>query len=230
MAQGGCPFHAHAGGIALGEIGGIVRCGNRVRMKEALDQLQQSIERTADLDEARGAALMFIAMVTAATMEMGGSRDMHRVQLEAARSIDKTDDKIEVGKIARKIVENVLAPVFDPAMTPSKILMDRALAYIEANLHRQLDDDRVANEVGLSTSHFRHLFRQATGQPFRKYLMALRLERARQMLVEGDLPVSEVAIEVGFTGLAHFTRAFVQRFSAPPSSMRRGSMAITASE
>ncbi|MCC7436140.1 MAG: helix-turn-helix transcriptional regulator [Methanoregulaceae archaeon] len=229
MAQG-CPFHSDAGGIALSEIGGIVRCANRLRMVKALDQLQQSIVRTSDLDEARGAALMFIAMVTAATMEMGGAREMHRVQLEAARAIDKTDDAVEVGKIAREIVEQVLAPVFDPSLTPTKIMMDRALAYIDQNLHRQLDDDRVAREVGLSTSHFRHLFRQATGQPFRKYLMALRLERARKLLVEGDMPVSEVAIEVGFTGVAHFTRAFAQRFSAPPSSMRRGSMAISASE
>lgn len=199
-------------------------------MARALDQLVQSMERTSDLDEARGAALMFIAMVTAATMEMGGSREMHRVQLEAARSIDKAGTAAEVGKVARRIVENVLAPVFDPNLTRSKILMDRAMVYIEQNLHRQLDDDRVAREVGLSTSHFRHLFRQTTGQPFRKYLMAIRLERARQLLVEGDMPVSEIAIEVGFTGLAHFTRAFVQRFSAPPSSLRRGSMAITASE
>lgn len=229
MAQG-CPFHAHAGGIALSEIGGIVRCGSRTRMAKALDQLVQSMERTSDLDEARGAALMFIAMVTAATMEMGGSREMHRVQLEAARAIDKAGNATEVGKVARRIIEDVLAPVFDPNLTRSKILMDRALVYIDQNLHRQLDDDRVAREVGLSTSHFRHLFRQTTGQPFRKYLMAIRLERARQLLVEGDMPVSEIAIEVGFTGLAHFTRAFVQRFSAPPSSLRRGSMAITASE
>lgn len=229
MAQG-CPFHAQAGGVALSEIGGIVRCGSRTRMAKALDQLEQSMARTSDLDEARGVALMFIAMVTAATMEMGGSREMHRVQLEAARSIDKAGSAGEVGKITRRIVENVLAPVFDPNLTRTKILMDRALAYIDQNLHRQLDDDRVAREVGLSTSHFRHLFRQTTGQPFRKYLMAIRLERARHLIVEGDMPVSEIAIEVGFTGLAHFTRAFVQRFSAPPSSLRRGSMAITASE
>lgn len=229
MAQG-CPFHAQAGGIALGEISGIVRCGDRARMDSALDQLEMSIVRTEDVDEAKGVALMFIAMVTAATLEMGGSREMHRVQLEAARAVDQNDDVQAVAQVARELVTKIVEPLFEAMSEMSRLKIEPALRFIDRNLHRSLNDDHVARELGLSTSHFRHLFRQATGQPFRKYLMSVRLERARTMLVEGDRPVSEVAVEVGFSGLAHFSRAFAQRFSASPSSLRRGSMAVASFE
>lgn len=228
--QRGCPFHADHGGVSLSEIGGIVRCGDRVRMTRALDQLERSLMLTQDLDEARGEALTFLAMVTAATMELGGSRAMHRVQLEAARQMELASNQEEVGHLSRQIVESILAPLFDPNLTPSQLLIDQALAHLAKHYHRDLNDDVVARELGLSTSHFRHLFREATGQPFRKYLMSLRLEKARQMIVEGDQSIGEIAVEVGFTGIAHFSRAFVQRFAATPSSFRKGGMVVASQQ
>ncbi len=226
----GCPFHADHGGVALSEIGGIVRCGDRVRMARALDQLERSLLLTEDLDEARGEALTFLAMVTAATMEMGGSRAMHRAQLDAARQMELARDQAEVAKFSREFVERILAPLFDSDLTPSQLLIDQALAHLAKHYHRELNDDVVARELGLSTSHFRHLFREATGQPFRKYLMALRLEKARQMIVEEDRPIGEIAVDVGFTGIAHFSRAFAQRFAVTPSSLRRGGMVVAAQQ
>lgn len=222
----GCPFHAHTGGVALSELSGIVRCADRVRMAKALEQLESGLLRTTDLDEARGEALTFIAMVTAATLEMGGPRSMHRVQLEAARELDRVDSIEQIVEVSHRYVTKIVADLFDPNLTPTQILIDVALDYIGRNSHRDLTDEAVARELGLSTSHFRHLFREATGQPFRKYLMGVRLERARRLLVEGDSPIGEIAVEVGFSGVAHFSRAFAQRFQASPSSLRRGGMAV----
>lgn len=224
----GCPFHPQTGGVSLSELGGVVRCGDRHRLNQAIEQLVKSLLRTEDLDEARGEALTFIAMVTAATLEMGAPRHMHMVQLEAARSLDRAESHEEIARLSTQIVMDVVGKLIDPDLSPSQLLIDRALEYLGRNYRRDLNDELVARELGLSTSHFRHLFREATGQPFRKYLMSLRLEKARAMLVEGDTPIGEIAVEVGFTGLAHFSRAFAQRFAATPSSMRRGGMAVSS--
>lgn len=95
------------------------------------------------------------------------------------------------------------------------------MAIVERHYAKDLTDAMVAAQLGLSTSHFRFLFRQATGHPFHKYVVALRLEKAKQMLIEQEIPVSQIATAVGFTGLSHFSRAFTQRFSASPSHIRR---------
>ncbi|MEZ0327164.1 MAG: helix-turn-helix domain-containing protein [Fimbriimonas sp.] len=217
----GCPFGSKGGGIALSEIPSIVRLGDRVKFSKALDQLERSLLTTQELDEARGEALTFLAMVTAATLEMGGSRGMHREQLQAAREFDRIEDPSKLAETARRRAEEISASSFKEQQSPSSYLVDRALALVERNYARDLNDATVADQLGLSTSHFRYLFKEATGQPFHKYLVSLRLEKARQMLVEGDLSVSEVARAVGFAGLSHFSRAFAQRFAVSPTHLRR---------
>jgi AraC-like DNA-binding protein len=174
------------------------------------------------LDEARGQALTFLAMVTAAMLEMGGSRAMHRLQLDAAREFDRVSDRDGLAAVARRYVEEVSGDLFPEPQGPSSHLVDRALSIVDRHFARNLSDTAVANQLGLSTSHFRHLFREATGQPFHKYVVAMRLEKARTMLVEEEMAISAVAKAVGFTGLSHFSRAFTQRFSASPSHIRRG--------
>lgn len=218
----GCPFSGRGGRIALAEVGTIVRLGDRVRFDEALDQLCVSLATAGDLDEARGQALTFLTMVTAAMLESGGSRQLHRETLEAARELDTARSAEEAAEIARRRAEAVAEPRFGEVQGPSAHLVDRALTYVDRNFARELTDASVAQQLGLSTSHFRYLFKQATGQPFHKYLIGLRLEKARRMLVEQGLPVGAVARAVGFTALSHFSRAFAQRFSVSPTSVRRG--------
>lgn len=219
----GCPFRAHSGGIALSELGAVMRLCDRSRFARAFDQLDKSLMKCADLDEARGLALTFLAVVTAATLEMEGGRQMHKIQLETARSLDKCKTNEEVLDLIRKRIQQVAPTMFTEPTNPSAALMNRALAIVERNYAKPLTDALIAGELGLSTSHFRFLFRQATGQPFHKYLISVRLEKARQMLLEGHLPVSQVASRVGFAGLSHFSRAFAQRFSVSPTSVRRAS-------
>ena len=92
---------------------------------------------------------------------------------------------------------------------------------IDRHFAKDITDATMADKLGLSTSHFRALFRQATGQPFHRYLISVRLEKAKQLLVEQEMAVSDIATAVGFATLSHFSRAFTQRFDVSPSCMRR---------
>lgn len=208
--------------MSLSEVPGIVRCGDRVRLKRALHQLQDALASTADLDEARGEALMFISVVCAATMEMGASRAMHMVQLVAARSLDECADQAAVAELALDKIQEICEPLFAAAEDPTRLLIERTLRTINRSYADNITDVICAAEIGLSVSHFRFLFREVTGQPFGRYLTSVRLEKARRLLLEEGMKVSEVAAAVGFQGLAHFSRAFTQRFRVNPSFLRRG--------
>lgn len=223
---GTCPFKRRSGGVALSELAAVVRVGDRVTLRRALDQLEDAVSKTTDLDEIKGECLTFIAVVVAAMLEMGGARSMHRVQLDAARKLDSLTSVKEIMRVTRSIVESIVSPLSGPSSNPSSLLVDRALAILNRNFAKNLSDTSVAEQLNLSTSHFRYLFKEVTGQPFRKYLIGLRLEKARRLLLEANMPVSEVAAAVGFNGLAHFSRAFAQRFSVSPTSLRRGSAAV----
>jgi AraC-like DNA-binding protein len=118
-------------------------------------------------------------------------------------------------------IESVADSLIPTADGPSAYLMDKALSYVDRNYARELSDIDIAGLVGLSTSHFRFLFRQSTGQPVPRYLASLRPDMAKQLLNEGGLTVSDAAKAVGFTGLAHFSRAFHSRFKMSPTSAKR---------
>lgn len=219
-APAGCPFHSGHGGIALSEIGAIIRLRDRNRFRKALVQLEASIAQTEDLDEARGEALTFTAVVAAATLELGAPRSMHRLQLEAARRLERANSPELIFSEAQYVVDQAVGWLFDQPETPNSRLVERAVSIVDRQFARPLTDAQVASQLGLSPSHFRFLFRQATGQPFHKYLVSVRLEKARKLLAEQGLPVSEVATAVGFSGLSHFSRAFSQRFNESPNQVR----------
>lgn len=219
----GCPFRAASGGFPLSDLGVAVRVGDRVKFGRAVDQLERAIRSTQDLDEARGQGLTFLAVATAAMIDFGGGREMHRTLLGAARAVESARTVEEALERIRAEIQALMPAMFASKDDPSAKIVDRSLALVERNFAKDLSDSAVAAEVGLSTSHFRFLFREATGQPFHKYLVAVRLEKARAMLTNSSLPVSQVASAVGFSGLSHFSRAFSNRFSVSPISVRRTS-------
>lgn len=217
-----CPFKAAGGGIPLSEIPAILRLADRVRFDMALEQAAHSVGAATDIDEARGEALTFLAVLAAATIELGAPRTAHRFQLDAARALEVLAETQEIAREVRERAELVCEGIFKGRDAPSSASIDEALAILQRYYAKDLSDAEVAGEVGLSTSHFRHVFREATGQPFHKYLMNLRLEKARSLLLEQGLSVAQVADAVGFASLPHFSRAFSQRFSVTPSRLRRG--------
>lgn len=219
--EGGCPFHSSGGGVSLEGIPGIIRAGDRVRFSKALDQLQKGLETSKDLDEARGEALMFIAIISAAMLEMGGARSMHRILLQAARDVDEIADLAEIGRRAKKIVEDLVSPSMNPPSSHSS-LIDAAINIVNRNYAKDLTDEIVAEQLNLSRSHFRFLFHKETKISFHKYLIGVRLEQARSYIVETDLPISLISTRVGFSSVSHFSRAFKERFDVSPSDLRRG--------
>ena len=80
---------------------------------------------------------------------------------------------------------------------------------------------RLAGECGLSVSHFARAFRQSTGTSPHRWLLGLRLEKAKAMLLESSLPLTEVALACGFASQSHLTRVFARRVGASPGTWRR---------
>ena len=84
----------------------------------------------------------------------------------------------------------------------------------------QLED--VAGEFGLSPFHFLRVFRTALGITPHQYLVRTRLRAAARLLVT-DLPVTQIAYDVGFGDLSNFVRTFHRAAGVPPRGFRRAS-------
>ena len=96
----------------------------------------------------------------------------------------------------------------------------RAVATMQDHLGTPLTLDELAQRCGVSRRRLQRLFVRHVGEPPQRYYQRLRLERARQLLRHGALPVHEVALACGFGSAAAFTRAFRARFDHPPRAER----------
>ncbi|HEX8215796.1 MAG TPA: AraC family transcriptional regulator [Allosphingosinicella sp.] len=112
-----------------------------------------------------------------------------------------------------------------PAAAPPRGLADwqvkRVTRYMEERLDQDIGLEELAALVGLSRFHFATAFRLATGQPPHAWLTALRIGRARQLLARPELPVTAIALDVGYQTPSSFAAAFRKLAGMTPSEYRR---------
>ncbi len=84
----------------------------------------------------------------------------------------------------------------------------RVQEFINANLEEDLSLAQLAEVADLSQFHFARAFRKSTGQTPQHYLMEQRIERAKQLLSQDDLPIVEISLRTGFKNQSHFTTLF----------------------
>ena len=87
---------------------------------------------------------------------------------------------------------------------------------------RQLTLSNVAARVGVSEAYLSRLFKRELNCSFNRYLTALRMEHAKEMLLRG-MPLKEVAAETGYIQYTHFLRVFKQSVGITPKEYIRNS-------
>jgi AraC-like DNA-binding protein len=132
----------------------------------------------------------------------------------------------EVGQVfASRFVEVVSGRPHQPVTTPAR---DRRRAvetalWIDAHSHQQIDLEQAAGQAGISPFHFLRLFSSVLGVTPHQYLVRSRLRHAARLLADNDIPVTDVAYDVGFGDLSNFVRTFHRAAGVSPRRFREGS-------
>jgi len=108
------------------------------------------------------------------------------------------------------------------AANAEPLAIREAKAYIQAHHGRELTLGEVAAAIHMSSFYFCKMFKRKTGLNFTEFVSRTRIERARNLLLNPNLRVSEIAYEVGFQSLTHFNRVFKQIVGQSPTEFREG--------
>jgi len=122
---------------------------------------------------------------------------------------------LEVTRLISNPITRPSAHRFHPAS-------ERVLSVIDANPGRAWKLDELAAIGGVSVPHFIEVFRAAMGQSPHQYLLRRRMEIARQMLATTDRPITEIAMDLGFSSSQHFATAFRHTHGITPRALRKG--------
>jgi transcriptional regulator GlxA family with amidase domain len=96
----------------------------------------------------------------------------------------------------------------------------RVREFIEAHLEENISIQALASIAGLSMYHFARAFKQSEGMTPHEYLIQCRVQRAKDLLAETDLSLSEIALASGFSDQSHCARRFREHVGVTPSSYR----------
>lgn len=131
-------------------------------------------------------------------------------------------DSLAMSAVARLVRCHSSLPV-EPANQIGRLSGRRlkdVLAHIEDNLSQDLSLTDIAAVAGLSVSHFKNLFRESVGLPAHQYLIRRRVERAKSLLAEGKMSISQIAFETGFAHQSHLARHMRRLLGVSPKALR----------
>lgn len=98
--------------------------------------------------------------------------------------------------------------------------LKRAIAMIEANLEEPIPTCTLADNLGISTRQLERLFGKYLNTSPKKYFLELRLHRARNLIVQTEQSISEIAMACGFNSTSHFSKVFRKQFGVSPAAQR----------
>jgi len=98
---------------------------------------------------------------------------------------------------------------------------------IHARIGEALSVSMLSSIAGLSRSHFSHAFRASVGRTPHAHIVRLRIERAMKLLIETDVPLSEIALATGFSDQAHFSNKFRRAAGMTPTQWRKAHQGST---
>jgi AraC-like DNA-binding protein/ligand-binding sensor protein len=190
--------------VRLGEqLIGFLQTGQVLRKKAAPSQ----IERTARLLAEWG-------------LQISGEK-LHGFYQEtkvlSARQYDAMVKLLSIFAQHISVISNQIVVHREHTESP---VIRKAKEFIVENQAENLSLGQVAKAVNTSVFHFCKMFKKATGLNFTEYVSRVRVEKARNLLLNPNLRISEIAYEVGFQSLTHFNRVFKKITGQSPTDYR----------
>jgi transcriptional regulator GlxA family with amidase domain len=141
-----------------------------------------------------------------------------RVDLLARRiGLPNTSARLPVSNISTRPNHPLAIPRIRGGLSPKTLR--RVQDHIATNLGQKITNEVLAEVAKLSPSHFARAFKDSQGVAPHRYILECRVKRTQELLAT-DLPLSEIAVEVGFSDQSHLTRWFREFVGVTPGSYR----------
>jgi len=100
--------------------------------------------------------------------------------------------------------------------------IESAIEYICENYKNNISLDDVSRVINISPYYFSKLFKEETGEGFVEYLTKIRIQKAKELLSETDMPMKEICQEVGYPDPNYFSRIFKKNYGVTPTEYKEG--------
>lgn len=121
------------------------------------------------------------------------------------------------------VLRDALATVISKSLPQKKIMntqIQEAVQYINANYGRKITLDDIAKHIYLNRTYASYMFKKHMNVNFMDYLEMVRINKAKELLLESNLPITEIAVKVGYASQSYFTKVFKRNTGLSPNIFR----------
>ena len=145
--------------------------------------------------------------------------ELESTQISNRLYIESLTNTLAINLLRRYAVQKQLPQNYSDGLSKSKL--QQIVNYIEAHLNRDLSLKTMAAILHISPHYFSDLFKQSMGISAYQYVVKRRIETAKRLLKQPDLPIIEIAHCTGFKTSSHFSNTFRKHIGVTPSAYRR---------
>lgn len=199
-----------------------VRTGNLKESKALLNELIGFVlfSEGGKIETVRVHAVELTTLLSRVAIDGGASADsIYALNSQFIGLMSQENSLDELCSLLQNVVESFIDATFN-RHDQGNLHIRRALQYIAANYMDHLTLDIVADQAGLSSSHFSMLFTKIVGKHFRDYLSYVRVEESKRLLQSTDYPLAQIATSVGFSDQSSFCKVFKREVGISPGKYR----------
>lgn len=104
----------------------------------------------------------------------------------------------------------------------SNHIIEQAKEYIHKNFNKDISLDDVSRVVNISPYYFSKIFKEDTGVNFIDYVTGIRMEKAKELLINSECPMKEIGTMVGYADPNYFSRSFKKNVGVTPTEFKEG--------
>ena len=141
-------------------------------------------------------------------------------------SMAMADSKTASANVMQGYIHLIVSKILDaislkPAEPGSMDALQSVLLYLNDHYQEPLTRQEIADAVGYNASYISHIFDDSLHTTLTDYLSTLRMRDAKNMLKNTNLPVSRIALDLGFGSIRSFNRIFLNKTGCSPSQFRK---------
>jgi len=143
-----------------------------------------------------------------------------RIVCNGNRNEKSTDNEISIVGFQSLSNNSHLSEEADKKLNSNSLLIINCLNYIKSSYNTNISIDMLADELEVSRSYLTTRFKAETGFTISKYIVNMRMTRAKTLLASTDQPINDIAISIGYQDVFYFSKTFKKNIGISPTEYR----------
>lgn len=175
------------------------------------------------LRQAKTSVIVFTSLCTRAAIQGGLSPEVaYTLGDNYIQSVENCTRVTEIGSISYAMYSDFVERVHTLRIGKTASSLIRSICeYVELHAEERFSLEDLAKRTGYSTEHMSRKFKAEMGCSLPDYIRAVRMERAKTLLANGDIPIQEIAETLQFSSRGHFSDVFRKTVGQSPAEYRR---------